>query len=405
MNRVTINLDALQHNLSVINRWMSQHNASWTVVTKVLCGHADSLRALQQLGVQSMGESRLQNLHAIERVIPDFEAWYLRVPTPSSVQEVVSAADVSLNSEREVIRQLNKHAGQQKKTHRIVIMIELGDLREGILPGSLVRFYEQVFNLPHVEVLGIGSNLGCFSGSVPTIDQFTQLVLYRELLELKFKRRLPMISAGSTVVLPLLLDGSLPRAINHFRIGEALFLGSDLVNGGTLQGLRSDVVMLKAEIAEMKEKGLVPLGEVTPTAATFENQTDDNLSPGQRGYRAVVSVGELDTDIAGLTPVNSNHRIAGASSDVMVVNLDDNPEGLKVGDTIMFRTGYSALLRLMSSKYIDKEVEPLSDTGNRAFPRDQLEVAPAIPENPSRRSDEETGPEPEGAKAQSAPTG
>ncbi len=381
MNRLVINMDALQHNLSVINSWMSRHGASWTVVTKVLCGHTDSLRALQQLGIRSMGDSRLENLHAIERITSDFEAWYLRVPTLSSTQDVVTVCDVSLNSELEVIRKLGEHAQQQNKTHRIVIMIELGDLREGILPGSLVRFYEQVFELPSIEVLGIGANLGCFSGSVPNIDQFTQLALYRELLELKFKRKLPMISGGSTAVLPLLLEGSLPRAINHFRIGEALFLGSDLINGGTLKDLRSNVVLLKAEIAEIKEKGLVPLGETTPTAATFETQTDDSLSPGQRGYRAIVSIGQLDTDIAGLTPINPKHKIAGASSDVTVINLDDNPEDLKVGDTVEFRTAYSSLLRLMSSKYIDKEVQHLSDMDNQAFSSGQLQVAPAIPES------------------------
>ena len=382
MNRVTINLNALQANLSVINRWMSQHEASWTVVTKVLCGHVETLRALQELGVQSIGDSRLQNLRAVERLSSDFEAWYLRVPTPSSVHEVIDCTDVSLNSEMEVIHQLNSHAKEQGKVHSIVIMIELGDLREGILPGSLVRFYKQVFELPNINVLGIGANLGCFSGSVPTVDQFTQLALYRELLELKFKHKLPMISAGSTAVLPLLQQGSLPRAINHFRIGEALFLGTDLINGGTLNGLRSDVITLSAEIAEIKEKGLVPLGEVTPTASTFDNDVDDSISPGQRGYRAIISIGHLDTDISGITPVNPNHKIAGASSDVTVVNLDDNPEGLGIGDTIMFRTNYSALLRLMNSKYTRKEILPLSDTAEHIFNRDQLQVVPAIPEEP-----------------------
>ena len=377
----------MQANLSVINRWMSQHEASWTVVTKVLCGHVETLRALQELGVQSIGDSRLQNLRAVERLSSDFEAWYLRVPTPSSVHEVISCTDVSLNSELEVIHELNSHAKEQGKVHSIVIMIELGDLREGILPGSLVRFYKQVFELPNINVLGIGANLGCFSGSVPTIDQFTQLALYRELLELKFKHKLPMISAGSTAVLPLLQQGSLPRAINHFRIGEALFLGTDLINGGTLNGLRSDVITLSAEIAEIKEKGLVPLGEVTPTASTFDNDVDESISPGQRGYRAIISIGHLDTDISGITPVNPNHKIAGASSDVTVVNLDDNPEGLGIGDTIMFRTNYSALLRLMNSKYTRKEILPLSETAEQIFNPDQLQVVPAIPEEPLSKAE------------------
>ncbi len=378
MNRVTIDLHGLKHNLRIIKDWMEEHSASWTVVTKVLCGHADTLRALQLLGVRSMGDSRLVNLKAIDKIVPDFESWYLRVSDISSVKEVANLADVSLNSEIEVIKILNEEAERLNKIHRIIIMIELGDLREGILPGSLTRFYEQVFELPNIEVIGIGANLGCLAGAVPNVDQFTQLSLYRELLELKFRRKLPMISGGSSSVLPLLLEGTLPKAINHFRIGEAIFLGTDIVNGGTLPGLRDDVVLLEAEIAEVKEKGLVPLSETTSMTPFELTDTEEDLLPGQRGYRALISVGQLDTDIAGLTPVNPEHRIAGASSDITVVNLGSDAGGLKIGDSIKFRVNYSAMLHLMVGKYVAKEVTPpLAEF--RDMPKtERLEVEPAV---------------------------
>jgi predicted amino acid racemase len=377
MNRVTIDLLALKHNLQVIKRWMEDHPASWTVVTKVLCGHADTLHALQLLGVRSMGDSRLLNLRAIERIIPEFESWYMRVSDLTSVKEVASLADVSLNSETEVIELLNEEAARLNKIHKIIIMIELGDLREGILPGSLIKFYERVFELPNIEVIGIGANLGCLAGVVPNVDQFTQLALYRELLELKFQRKLPMISGGSSAVLPLLLEGKLPKAINHFRIGEAIFLGTDLVNGGILPDLRDDVVLLEAEIAEIKEKGLIPLSE-TGSMTPFESDIEEDLSPGQRGFRALVSVGQLDTDIAGLTPVDTRYRIAGASSDITVVNLGSDAQGLKVGDSIKFRVNYSAMLRLMSGRYVAKEVTP-DLTELQGIPEsERSEVKPAI---------------------------
>ncbi len=382
MNRLIINLEALRHNLRTVGDIMDAHGASWTVVTKVLCGHTDSLRALQYLGVRSMGDSRLDNLAAIERIISDFEAWYLRIPDKSSIKRTVQLADVSLNSEIEIIQLLNEEARRQDKIHRIIIMIELGDLREGILPGSLVKFYQDVFDLSNIEVLGIGANIGCLAGAIPNIDQFTQLILYRELLELKFERRLPMISGGSTIVLPMIRDNILPRAINHFRIGEAIFLGTDLVNGGTLRGLRDDVILLETEIAEIKEKGLNPMVE-TGSVQPFQAENGEEATPGSRGHRALVSVGQLDSDIAGLTPVNPNCRIAGASSDITVVNLGDNPEGLRVGDAIKFRVNYSALLRLMSGKYITKEVQPPLDVfqkkiGAEVSTEGEFEVEPVI---------------------------
>ena len=383
MNRVIINLEALGENLRTIGNILEGHGATWTVVTKVLCGHTETLKALQYLGVRSMGDSRLDNLAAIERINPDLETWYLRVPDKSSINRVIGLADVSLNSEIEVIKMLNDEARRQNKMHRVIIMIELGDLREGILPGSLVKFYQDVFELSNIEVLGIGANIGCLAGAVPNIDQFTQLILYRELLELKFGRRLPMISAGSTIVLPMLRENNLPRAISHFRIGEAIFLGTDLINDGTLEGLRDDVILLETEIAEIKEKGLKPLVETGSVQPFQAEEPEDNTTPGQRGHRALVSVGQLDSDIGGLFPVDPRYRIAGASSDITVVNLGDNPEALKVGDAIRFRVNYSALLRLMSGKYVAKEVQPSLDAFRKATcdkhaPSRQFEVEPVI---------------------------
>jgi predicted amino acid racemase len=357
MNRVLINLDALRENLETIGNWMEVHGASWTVVTKVLCGHQDTLKALQAMGVRSMGDSRLENLQAIERIVPAFESWYLRIPNLSSVSDVVRLTDVSLNSEIRIIEAINKEAHRRDTIHGIVIMIELGDLREGILPGSLIDFYQHVFQLSNIEVKGIGANLGCLAGAIPTVDQFMQLVLYRELLELKFQHTLRLISAGSSAVLPLLLDKLLPKPINHFRIGEAIFLGTDLIHGGILPGLRGDAIVLEAEIAEIKEKSLVPLAETT-SMTPFISEVSEDHAPGQRGFRALISVGNLDTDISGLTPVNPRYSIAGASSDITVVNIGDDADGLKVGDTIKFSPNYAAFLRLMDGRYMKKEVFP-----------------------------------------------
>ncbi len=359
MNRLVIDLAALQHNLSTVDGWMKRHGARWTLVTKALCAQMDVIRSLNCLGARSLADSRLENLSTIRDGLGEFEGWYLRPPMLSNVADIVRHSEVSLNTEIQIIRRLNEEAQAQGKRHSIVVMIELGDLREGILPGSLIPFYEEVLRLPAVEVIGIGANLGCLSGAVPNVDQFTQLVLYRELLELKFDRKLPVISAGSTAVLPLLLEGSLPRAINHFRNGEAVLLGSDLIGGGTLPGLRDDAFRLEAEIVEIKEKSLVAnnVGVSTP----FETMETEEPAPGERGYRALLGVGQLDTDIPGLTPMDPNVHIAGASSDLTVVNLVDGRADREVGGTLSFRPSYGALVRLMGNPYISVVTEPAAE--------------------------------------------
>ncbi len=360
MNHLTINLEALLHNYLAIEALMRKHGSRWTMVTKVLCGNRPVLQALAAMGMRAAGDSRLTNLKAVKRIASETECWYLRVPGPSVIDQVAQLSDVSLNSEIKTISALNESAGRMGRKHRVIIMIELGDLREGILPGSLINFYQSVFNLPHIEVLGIGANLGCLAGVAPNIDQFMQLILYRELLELKFERRLPLVSAGSSSSLPLLIEGSVPKGINHFRIGEALFLGTDLIHGGTLAGFRNDVFLLNTEIAELKEKSLQPPTDAT-SIAPFATPQGNDAQPGQRGWRALVGVGQLDTDITGLAPLNPDYEIAGASSDITVVNLGDHDDGLKVGDSIQFRLNYAALLRLMNCRYITKQLAPSVD--------------------------------------------
>ena len=362
MNRITLDLEALSHNLETVHRWVNAHGATLTVVTKALCGHGPTLAALRGLGVRSFADSRLENLRAIDRTptSPDepIETWYLRPPHHSELSDLVALADVSLNSELQVVKALDVEARRQGKIHRVVIMIELGDLREGVLPGTLVQLYEEVFQLPNIDVVGVGANLGCLSGALPSIDELMQLVLYRELLELKFERPLPLISAGTSAIVPLLLDGSLPQPINHFRVGETILLGTEPVSGEVVRGLRGDVVTVEAEVVEIKEKSLNPSGETTDMAPFAAIQGDAEIAPGQRGYRALCTIGQVDTDIGSLIPVNPNHHIAGASSDITVVNLGDDSSGLRIGDTIQFRTGYSALVRLMNNRYTEKCLYP-----------------------------------------------
>lgn len=361
MSRLLINPAALRSNFQTIDRWMREKEIRWTVVTKALCGHKESLALLRDCGCSAIAESRLPNLQSASEVIGQGERWFLRPPSLTECDEVIQIAEVSLNSELETIRALNQAARRHGKVHRVVIMIELGDLREGVLPGALVKFYRDVFRLKHIKVEGIGANLGCISGSVPNIDQYMQLILYRELLELKFKHPLPMISGGSSATLPLLLNDQLPKGIDHFRIGESLLLGTNLIEGGLLPGLRDDAFVLEGDILEIKKKGLVPMGEtaaISPFSHTDANSSNHDSVPGQRGYRALLNIGHLDVDVDGLRPENPDHAVAGASSDITVINVGQNPDGLKVGDAICFRLSYSALLRIMDCSFVEKVILP-----------------------------------------------
>lgn len=359
MNRLLINSEAILHNFGYIRRLIGMHDSTLTVVTKALCGHTEAVKSLVDGGINSIADSRLENLMAITESGVVAERWYLKPPHPDELSEVVKYSDVSLNTELGTVKEINKVAEKAGVKHRILLMIELGDLREGILPGTLVEMYNDVFNLKNIEIIGIGTNLGCLSGTVPGMDQLMQLVLYKELLELKFNRKIQLLSAGSSASLPFLIQGLVPKQVNHFRIGESILLGNDLIQGVTLAGLRDDGFILEAGVVEIKKKNLAPTGEIHDELQPFNSNSPGDqkqYAPGERGFRAVVTIGELDTDIAGLTPVNSEYEIAGASSDLTVLNVGSADSNLKVGDFIRFKVGYSALIRLMNNKYTEKLV-------------------------------------------------
>ena len=348
-----IDVAVVRHNLEMIEQWVSKHGASLTVVTKALCGHQIMLDTIQQWGVRSFGESRLENLRCLDRSNSELETWYIRSPHLSLIPQVISLADVSLNSEIEVIRALDREAERQQKRHKILIMVELGDLREGVLPEALADIVGQTIRLSHIDLLGLGATLGCLNGILPSKEALLQLCRYRKMIELNFGCKLSMVSAGTSATLPLLVSGDVPEEVNHFRVCESIFIGTDLVHGGLIQPLRN-ATLVEAEIIELKDKPLVPSGRTASGDIRPFWIFDDSLAvQGQHAHRAIVSVGHVDTDISSLIPVNPDYYIAGASSDVAAVVLGDNPRRLKVGDSILFRPDYSAFVRLMANPHTE----------------------------------------------------
>ena len=117
---------------------------------------------------------------------------YIKPPAVKYIKKIIKYADISFNTSLKTIKELNKEAKKQNKIHRVIIMLELGELREGVLGKDLIKFYQECFNLSNINVIGIGANLGCMYGIQPTYDKMIQLSLYKELLEAKFHKKINM---------------------------------------------------------------------------------------------------------------------------------------------------------------------------------------------------------------------
>jgi len=61
---------------------------------------------------------------------------------------------VSLNTELDVMSKLSSAAQEARCTHGVVVMVELGDLREGIMPGELESSVRQILRFPHIIING-----------------------------------------------------------------------------------------------------------------------------------------------------------------------------------------------------------------------------------------------------------
>lgn len=347
---------SLHHNYQFIAEKLDTAGIEWGVVSKLLCGTKNYIQELIDLGVREIHDSRVSNLKTVKQLDNGIQTVYIKPPAEKAIKNVIKYADVSFNTELSTIRLLSEEAHRQKKMHKIIIMIEMGDLREGVLGDQLLDFYGKIFELPNISVVGLGTNLNCLYGVMPSQDKLIQLSLYKQLVEATFNRKIPWVSGGTSVVFPLLLNSQLPKGINHFRIGEMLYFGNNLFTDEIVKGMQSDVFTLHAQIIELIEKPKVPIGEMQ-TNPSGEQYEIDEKDYGKMSYRAILDLGLLDISTDFLIPLDKGVKITGASSDMIVIDLGSTKRNYKVGDWVKFKLKYMGALSLLNSNYIDKIVE------------------------------------------------
>ncbi|MDH3239522.1 MAG: alanine/ornithine racemase family PLP-dependent enzyme [Alphaproteobacteria bacterium] len=360
--RLTIDLDKIEHNARAVVSFCREHGIDVTGVTKGVCGHPEIAKAMLRGGVSSLGESRLENIHRLRRAGIDAPCTLLRVPPLSEAANVVASADVSLNSELSVLTALSDVAGRLGVVHDVIVMVELGDLREGVMPENLMAFCAAAHRLSAIRLAGLGANLACFAGVVPSEANMNQLIALAHEVESTCGLSLDLISGINSSALDLIAAGRMPREVNHARIGEAILLGRETVHRNPWPGTLQDAFILDAEVLERKTKPSTPIGERGEDAFGGLPVWEDR---GDR-VRALLNVGREDVRIQGLTPVETGVTILGGSSGYLVVDVTDARRDIEVGAELAFSPNYGALLSAMSSAYLRKLVlrqgEPVEDT-------------------------------------------
>jgi predicted amino acid racemase len=345
--RIEIELDKLMHNARKLRALYGSKGVRVTAVTKGVCGSPRFASALLRSGIRSLGDSRIANIRKMRKAGLSAQFILIRSPMPSEVGQVVEFADVSLNTEISTVRLLARHAAEHGKIHRIILMIELGDLREGILPSDIEPIVKEMIGLQGVKLIGIGTNLACFGGVTPTEANMQELSAIAANVQRKCGINLEIVSGGNSANYQWFVSTPDVGLVNHLRIGEAMLLGCDTLTRKRIPGLYTNAFTLVAEVIELKTKPSQPYGEIAQDAFGRVPVFEDEGSV----RRAILALGEQDVDVSAIKP-RMKADILGASSDHLILGV--KASGLKVGAEVWLDVEYSALLRAMTSPYVEK---------------------------------------------------
>ena len=355
--RLLIDLNKLKSNLDAVAKiTKEQGGCSLMIVTKGLCADPEMAKMVaNHPAVDFMADSRVMNIktYADEARKNGKMTVLLRIPMHAEAADVVKYVDLSFNSELSTIRLLDEEAGKIGVKHNVLLMIDLGDLREGIFYQNEDQIFgavEEILKMKNINLYGIGVNLTCYGAIIPKNDNLSNLVAIARKIEDKFGIKLNMISGGNSSSIYLIGRGELPEGINNLRLGESFLLGNDTAYGTKLPGTVSDTLILGAQIVELKEKPSLPIGEVGVDAFGQKPYYED------RGIikRAIIAIGKQDTDIDSMEPLDEKIDILGGSSDHIILDVTKSEREYKVGDVVRFLLGYGGMLKTATSPYVEK---------------------------------------------------
>ena len=346
--RLQIDFDKIAANATELVTRAAARGISITGVTKAMLGMPELARVLYNSGVPVLGDSRIENIERMRSAGIDGPMLLLRSPAPSQVDRVIRSGATSANTEMHVLTLLGASAKAAGRVHDVMLMVELGDLREGVLPDDLNDTVEHVLTLPQLRLTGIGTNLACRSGVAPSVDNMGQLCSLADEVESRFGIEITTVSGGNSANISWAFGATDTGRINDLRIGEAILLGREPLDRQPIAGLHTDAVILIAEVIESKCKPTRPWGR------SGQNAFGDTGTTQDRGdvWQTILAVGRNDTEPDDLRPPAGVDVLA-ASSDHLITETSSQ---MQPGDEIRFAPGYAALLRSMTSPFVNTRI-------------------------------------------------
>jgi len=358
--RIEISLPQIRDNARMLSELYEQKGISIMGVSKAVLGEPSIVKAMIQGGARFIADSRIENIEKMKAAGISTQFVLLRTPL-SQAEAVVRSADISLNTEFDTLKKLSYYAKACNKNHQVIVMVELGDLREGVLPIDLSEFIRQAISLSHIKIVGIGCNLACYGGVKPADKNMHELSELFDIIEKEFHLGLTIISGGNSANYEWYKSTKDVGNINNLRLGESILLGLETVNRKTIPGLHTDAFQLVAEVIESKKKPSLPFGEISQDAfgnvPVFQDQGIHQ--------RVIIALGKQDILVSSLKS-NNRVEILGSSSDHIIIKSKYNI--LHVGDEVNFNLDYGGLLAAMTSPFIKKQFVNRNDHAAAEYP-------------------------------------
>ena len=346
--RLEIDLEKLAQNAHILSKFYSNKGIAIIGVCKSICGDPVIAKILLGAGIKLLGDSRIQNIIKMRRAGIKAPIVLIRTPLKSELKEVIRYCQISHNTEYSIIENLSALAVKKETVHQIILMVELGDLREGILPSELASLVAKIIMLKGVEIVGLGGNLACYGGIKPSDSNMGKLSGLATEIEAQLGYKLTYISGGNSANYQWSLTTDDKHRINYLRLGEAILLGCDPLTRKPIPDLHTDVFALVTEVIEASIKPSIPKGIQHQNAfGNYNHFQDSGLI-----HRAILGIGQQDVEVSGLKS-RVDYEILGASSDHLIVNT--NNKVIKIGEELIFDVNYAALLSASTSPYVTKK--------------------------------------------------
>ncbi|BAP39787.1 alanine/ornithine racemase family PLP-dependent enzyme [Metamycoplasma canadense] len=350
--KIIINETKFKNNVKKAIEICAKNNIEVLAVTKGFCGNRRMAELYYEAGIKCFGDSRLENFE-IYKDVPGHKQ-LLRIPMISEIPRMLELCHSSLNGDIEVIRKISDYViNKNLKPHEIILMVDLGDRREGCLPEETLDIAKEISKLRGVKLIGLGCNFGCYGARIPSDESMSLLVKLQHEIENNLNIKLIHMSGGNSLNLHLVWENRMPKEINFLRMGFAMIFGTEDMYRKTIPGMYRDVFRCEAEVIEVDYKSSMPLGlcgiDAFGHVPYFEDIGDIK--------RLILGIGKLDTMFDAMIPYDKNLKILGGSSDHLIINAQDSKNEYKVGDIIKFNLDWGSLLYLFNSKYVEKEFE------------------------------------------------